>query len=231
MYRERIIFLSQWITEFFLIIVLPVISLLRVFIPLTSVKNHNSDKPPIIIIEQWFAKTISHMFLKRYLEERHFKVYLFNFNPIYGGVDDGAYRLKQFINHHKIYGCILVGISMGAVTSFVYTQRFGGWKKVRKLFCMAGPFRGTPLARSFFFLKSGRQISPKSKFLKKLRKEKIQYPDRVICIIAKSDEFVPRWSSILEQARNEEVSIVGHNNLHVWSRQVWELVAREAVVS
>jgi len=229
MYRERIVFLAQWIIEAFLIVVLPLISFLRLFIPLNTVKNHNSHKPPIIIIELWFAKTISHMFLKRYLEEKHFKVYLFNYNPMNGGVDDGAYRLKQFITHHKINNCILVGISMGAITSFVYAQRFGGWKKIKKLFCMAGPFHGTPWARSFSFLKSGRQLLPQSNFLKQLEKEKMPDPSRIVCISAKSDEFVPRWSSILSHARNEEVAVVGHNNLHVWSREVWEMVAKEAV--
>lgn len=229
MYRERIIFLYQWVTEIFLILVLPVISFLRLFIPLNRVKNHNSQKPPVIIIEQWFAKTISHMFLKKYLEERDFKVYLFTYNPINGGLDDGAYRLKQFIKNHKLHNCILVGISMGAVTSYVYAQRFGGWKRIKKLLCMAGPFQGTPWAHWFAFLKSGRQLLPGSNFIKKLKKEKMPDPTRIVCISAKSDEFVPRWSSVLSQVRNEEISVVGHNNLHIWSKQVWEMVAREAV--
>lgn len=219
---------TQWISEIMLILLFPLISLLRFFIPLNTVKNQHSKKIPIVIIEQWFARTISHMFLKRFLEERNFQVYVFTYSSLNGGIDDGAYHLSQFMNNRHINQCVLVGVSMGALTSFVYAQRFGGWEKVRKMFCLAGPFRGTPWASSIAFLKSGRQLVPQSPFIKQLEKEKIFAPHRLVCITAKRDEFVPKWSSYLTQARNEEVPIVGHNNLHIWSRDVWEMVVREA---
>lgn len=226
--KEKFASFGQWATEILLILSLPFVTMLRFFIPFTAVKNNNSDKPPIIIIEQWFTKTISHMFLKQYLEEKQFKVYVFNFNLFTGGVDDGAYQLMKFINNRNISQCVLVGISVGAVTSYIYAQRFGGWKKVKKVLCMAGPFRGTPWAHSFSFLKGGRQLLPHSSFLRQIEREKILYPNRVVCITAKQDEFVPRWSSILGKVRKKKISIVGHNNLHIWSKEVWNLIVREA---
>lgn len=229
MNRERWAVLFQCIAEVFSFLIFPIVSMLRLFIPLDKVNNHDSQKPTIIIIEQWFVQTVSHVFLKSYLEKRNFKVYMFNFNPVHGGFDDGAYHLRKFINKQKIKDCILVGISMGAVTSYVYAQRFGGWKKVKKIVSLGGPFRGTPWALVFSFLKNGKQILPQSNFIEELQKEKLQFPDRVFCIIAKSDELVPRWSSILAKVRSKEVPIVGHNNLHIWSKDAWELVAREAM--
>lgn len=221
---------TQWISELVLIFSFPLISFLRFFIPLNTVKNRYSKKVPIVIIEQWFAKTISHIWLKRYLEEKNFKVYVFSYGSLQGGIDDGAYKLSQFIKHRRLNECVLVGISMGAVTSLVYAQRFGGWGKIKKIFCLAGPFRGTPWANSISFLKCGRQLLPDGTFIRRLEKERIRYPNRLICITAKSDEFVPRWSSTIAQAKQREVPIVGHNNLHILSREVWELLVKEAVV-
>ncbi len=222
--------LFQWIVEAFLLLIFPLVSILRFIVPLDKVHNRGSRKTPIVITEQWFVQTISHILMKWYFEQQHFKVYMFNFSPINGGIEEGAKHLKQFMNKHKIQECIMVGISTGAVTSYVYAQRFGGWEKVKRLICMGGPFKGTPWAMSFFFLKCGKQILPRSNFVRNLQKEQIQYPDRMICVAAKNDEFVPRWSSYLSKARFKEVPLVGHNNLHILSKEVWDLVAKEATI-
>lgn len=226
--KKKLVFLYQWVIEIFSFLIFPVVSILRLFVPLDNVRNHDSQKPVIIITEQWFVQTISHIFMKWYWEQHKFKVYMFNFSPVNGGFDEGAVHLRKFINKQKIKKCILVGISMGAVTSYVYAQRFGGWKKVQKLVCMGAPFKGTPWAFSFSFLKNGRQTLPQSSFVEQLQREKLQYPKRMICVTAKTDELVPRWSSTVSQARQKEVPVVGHNNLHIWSRQVWDLVVSEA---
>lgn len=221
--------LYQWVIEIVVLLAFPLVSLLRLVIPMNKVVNHTSEKPTIVITEQWFVQTMSHIFMKRYFERQRFKVYMFNFSPVRGGIEDGAYRLKQFIQNRRITNCILVGISLGAVTSYVYVQRFGGWERVKKIFCMAAPFRGTPWANAISFFKSGRQILPGSDFVSQLSKEKVLFPERVICVVAKNDELVPRWSSVLARAKCREIGIVGHNNLHVFSKEVWELVVRESV--
>src|SRR5262249_43003589 len=127
MFRENLEFLFQWIAEVFSFLIFPIVSIMRLLIPLNEVKNHDSKKIAIDITEQWFVQTISHVLMKWYLEQLHFKVYMFNFNPVRGGIDDGARQLRRFMNEQKIKKCIMVGISMGAVTSYVYAQRFGGW--------------------------------------------------------------------------------------------------------
>lgn len=229
MLQRHIRLLYLWILEFAVLFAFPFVSFFRLFVPMNKVTNHRSGKPTIIITEQWFVQTMSHIFMKRYFEKQKFRVYMFNFNPVQGGIDEGAYQLKKFIQKHKITNCILVGISLGAVTSYVYVQRFGGWQKVKKVFCMAAPFKGTPWANVISLCKSGKQIIPESDFVKQLAKEKIMFPERIICVVAKIDELVPRWSSVLAKAECREVGIVGHNNLHSLSKEVWELVVRESV--
>jgi pimeloyl-ACP methyl ester carboxylesterase len=190
--------------------------------------DRKNNKPAIIIFEQWFTKNYWHVLMKKYLEKRGFQVYWTNYSLGKGGAEEGAKYLKEFIERNKIKDAVLVGISMGAFSSYVYLQRLGGWSNIKKFISIAGPFKGTPLAFAPDLLTNTAQIRPNSRFRKNLLDEPIRYPKRIVCIAAEADEIVAPSSSFLSRARNKLVGVSGHNFLHMFSSEVFATIAREA---
>lgn len=221
-------YIIQGVIELLLIFSYPLTSILRFTVPLYSLYPHPQYKTPIVIVEQWFAQNAYHIFMKRYLEKKGFRVYLFNFSLFKGGIDDGAVELKNFFEKYSLQNALIVGISAGALTSFTYLQTYNGWKKVKKLISLGGPFKGTPLAYPIVFLKSGRQLIPQSTFLTTLQKKKIRKPHRILCISPLIDEMVPTTSNRLPSVKQKKIPCIGHNNLHIWSKDVLTIIINEA---
>jgi triacylglycerol lipase len=166
--------------------------------------------------------------MKKYLERKGFRVYWTNFSLTKGGAEKGASYLDSYIKKHKINNAVLVGISMGAFSAFVYLQRYNGWERVNKFISVAGPFRGSPLAFIPSFFAKTHQIRPNSNYIKKLMSEPIRNPEKIVCIGAQKDEMVPLSSVFLRRARNKLVKVKGHNFLHMFSLAVFRTIAAEA---
>lgn len=228
---KRITEITQWLIEILLIMTYPLVSLSRLFLPLHKITSRPTKKAPIIIVEQWFSKNAYHIFMKKYLEKKGFVVYWFNFSLLRGGIDEGAQALKKFIDNRNLQNVVLVGISVGAVTSLIYLEQHNGWRKVKKLISIGGPFKGTPLAYFIFFLKTGRQLLPNSIFLQRLFARKLTHPDRIISLTSLKDEMVPPASSKLSTMNTFVLNRVGHNNLHVWSKETFKLILDEAQIN
>ena len=226
MCMPKIKYLKEWVIEVLLLISYPVKTLMYFFVPIHKVKKSKDRDIPIVFVEQWFSQNIYHYFMKRYLEEKGFRVYMFNKSLFIGGIDDGAIALEKFIVQHKIEKAILLGISIGGVTALRYAQIFG-FTKIEKIITLGSPFQGTPWIIPLFFLKAGRDLLPGSSFVKKINREKIEEPDKILCINAKYDELVPDESSKLPGVREITLDIVGHNYLHILANETYKAILEE----
>ena len=226
--KKNFIYFLEWIIEFILFASYPVKTFFYFFVPIHQVVNNSQHKTPIIIVELWFSQNIYHYFLKRYLEKNGFRVYMFNSNLFINGIDDGAQELDEFMNERKISKAVLVGISLGGLCAYQYFRKYG-WERIEKLVTIGAPFYGTPWIFPLFLFKAGRELIPGSKFVNTLKAEKITNPDRIVCLTAKYDELVPDESSVLKGARHIEVDVVGHNFLHILSKETYEQVAKESL--
>ncbi|MBI4080337.1 MAG: hypothetical protein HY430_01040 [Candidatus Levybacteria bacterium] len=182
----------------------------------------------IILVEWWTNPNIIHRFWKRYLERKRFNVYLVSFSLLRGSFQESAEKLKQFIDEKKLHNITLVGLSTGSVTALLYLQEFDGWKQVKKFIAVAGPFHGTPLVLPLAFFPSVRELLPESKFLRALLSKPVKHTEKITILNAKMDEMVPLWSRILPNVKQEIIDIYGHNNLHIYSKSTYDMIARYA---
>ncbi|HSW48334.1 MAG TPA: hypothetical protein VLG67_04620 [Candidatus Saccharimonadales bacterium] len=224
-------FATGYVLEICAIIIFPfsiVLGVLKFILPLELVNPSSTEKFPIVISEQWFNKNYWHFLMKNYLVKKGYKVYWVDYSILKGGIDDGAKNLQKFFIENDIKNAVLVGISYGAVSAFYYLQYLDGWDRVSKFISVAGPLKGTPKAYLLFFLKAGWQIFPNSQFIKKLVELPINNPEKILCISAKHDELVPLSSSRLPNVKNVISNTIGHNMLHMFSKEVFKLIAEES---
>lgn len=187
-----------------------------------------NQKHPVIFVERWFFRNVFHLFLKKYLEERGFLVYILNY-PLYRGTfDDAALALKEFIAKNELSNIILIGISGGATTCLDYLEFHDGWDKTHKFISIGGAFYGTPLATLLSFLKYGKELSPQSKFLKRLESN-IKNKRKIYAISAKIDNMIPAKSKELYGVHNIVFNMVGHNLLHTFWKPTYSLIEELAL--
>ncbi len=228
---KKLTLVLQCIFEVFAVLLFPftiILGILKFFLPLERINLDNTKKIPIVIHEHWLNKNYWHFFMKRYLENKGYRVYWTNYSLLKGGAEEGATYLQGFIKENDINNAVLVGISYGSISAFHYLQRMDGWDRVSKFIRVAGPFKGTSLAYLLFFLKGGRQIFPNSAYLKNLMEPPIKNLDKILGISARYDELVPLSSSILPDVRNTIIDTVGHNVLHMFSTKAFAVIAEEA---
>jgi hypothetical protein len=224
-------YIFQLFLELFIFIFYPVtvlILFLKILKPFEKAKKGKYKGDPIVIFEHWWTKIYYRVLMKNYLEKRGVKVYWLNYSLFKGGMEEAAVYLKQFILKNKIKNAVLVGVSIGAVSAYEYLQRHDGWKYFKKFIPIGGPFHGTPVAYIGIPLKGARQIFPNSSYLKKLLNEKAKYPGKILTISAKIDEIVPAQSSRLPFVRQKVIDTAGHNVLHIFSKELFEIVAQSA---
>lgn len=223
-------FIKYWGREILLILFFPFFDVFGLLFPLSKLNPAPTQNSPIIIVERWMSLNPAHILMKNYLEKRGFTVYLVNFSLLKGDFIDSARGLEKFIKDNNLKNITLVGVSFGTITSYIYLQRMSGWEFVNKFISVAGTFGGTPRSYLFPFMKSGRQMTPRSKFVKELRSEPVQHPERIVCLRAIRDEMVPmRSSSELPGVRVEIIPVYGHNNLHMISSETFDHIAGNAV--
>jgi hypothetical protein len=215
-------FVSDALLEFFLCISHPFLGILN---RILNDKNKKSDNGRVVVIvESWLNTNYLHTFLVHFLRRKGYIVYMKNFPLQKGGFEDKADELNEFILQNNLTNFSLIGISGGAITSLCYLEKYDKWQGINKFIAIGAPFKGTPLIYPLVFLKSARQLLPNSVFLKDL---KIRYPKKIVSVYAFFDEMVPRKSSIIQDAKNIEIPVVGHNNLHMLSGDMYEEVSSE----
>jgi pimeloyl-ACP methyl ester carboxylesterase len=228
--NSRLKILFGWTLEGLVLLLFPfyvILTLLNELFKFEKMNMQNTGKN-IVIFEHWFSKNFWHIFMKFYLEKLGHRVYWTNYSLIKGGADEGAEYLENYIAKNDIKNATLVGISFGAITSYSYLQKFKGWKKIDKFISIAGPFKGTPLAIVLCLFKGGRQMLPNSKYLQDLLSVPRTNGSKIVSVSALRDEMVPKQSTRLDFARNITLNVIGHNVLHMFSRELFTTIAHEA---
>lgn len=185
------------------------------------------DGKTIVIVERWLSKNVKHIYWKHYLEKRGFRVYLANFSLYKGSFEQSAVLLQKYLEKRNLNNIILVGISSGALTSLVYLQEHNGWERVDKFVSIGAPFKGTWTALTLTLFYSGRQLLPRSPFIKKIKKYEVKNLDRIYCFRTTIDEMVP-FGSVLKGSHEMRINAIGHNNLHLGMGRTYQRIAEIA---
>lgn len=219
-------YFADGIIELLLLLSYPLKFLVSFLLPFRILNRKQTQGVSIILVEHWFSQNIYHYFLKKYLEKKGYRVYLFNSSLLRNSIEKGAAELRSFLKRKEIENCILVGISIGGVTSYYYVQNYG-WEGIQKVLCVGAPFKGSFALGMLYFLRVGRQLWPGSNFIKTLFSKEIVNSQKIVSIVAKYDEWVPRSSSTITHVKTVEVDIFGHNYLHIASKETFQKIARE----
>ncbi len=218
----------EWNIEAILILVHFPSNLLKPFVRLDSVKTNSTQKHSIVLVERWFSRNVFHLFAKRYLEKKGFRVYSLNYPMTKGSFEDSAVFLKKYLEEKNLSNVILIGISGGATTCLDYLQNMNGWQKTNKFISVGGSLRGSPYAKIFPNVKSMRELVPNSEYLKRLYKNPVKHFDRIITISALHDNMVPGQYSRIKGGRNITVNMVGHNLLHTFWLPTYRTIVKLA---
>lgn len=220
--------ISQIISEIVLTILYPILSIsLQTFQKINIIEEKDQKGKTIIIVERWLSLNIRHLYWRRYLTKKGYRVHLINFPLWHKDFKDSSLTLSQFMKDKKITDGTLVGISSGAITCLLYLEELGGWDRIDKFISIGAPFKGTWMMLFLSFIKSGRELLPGSDLTNKIASLNLNQPEKTICIKAEFDEMVP-FGSILDGAKKVVIPIFGHNNLHLRHRETYQIIAREA---
>ncbi|QQG43405.1 MAG: hypothetical protein HYW45_00080 [Candidatus Daviesbacteria bacterium] len=210
---------------FFLVIHL-ILNVVGVFVPLNTIKNRQHKKRPVVFIHGWFTRNPLYFVFKKHLENEGLSVYMVDLGLQLGDTYEYAKKLKNYIEKNKLSDITLVGVSLGAVISLIYLQKLNGWAKTKEFVSIGGSFKGSPLTFLAPLSKSARQVTVGSKLLSDLTSEDLSnHLHQITNLYAKYDEFVPRWSSTIEGAKNIQVNVMGHTKLQAFSKEVYRKVA------
>lgn len=213
----------QILTELLAAVSYPVWRIYNPEIPL----NYDA-KQTILIVERWFNTNGLHKLWVKYLTDKGFAVHMVNFPIQHGTFEESAKKLHEYIEQHKLKNFTLVGISGGGLTCYLYLQHHNGWQKAKRFISLGTAFYGTPMALFISFIKSGRELLPTSNFIKKIKQENVQHPEKITNIVAKFDELSPRNSTLLPGAKHIIIDVFGHNNFHLDTKRTYDVVARLA---
>lgn len=215
-------FIFEFILEIFLLPTYVICGVLGLFIKLKPAPGGKE----IVFVHGWLTHNPLYIFFKKYLESEGFSVYMTDIGLMTTDFNKEAEKLKTYIDRNDLKNFVLVGVSGGALVSYLYLQKLGGWRKTNRFISIGGPFSGTPLAFLGFPWNSGRQMIPGNNFLKQLRSELPINSGKIICVSAKYDELVPSDSSKLHGVNTEIIPVLGHVNLQAVSKETFKLVKR-----
>ncbi len=214
------------VSELGLLLTYPIV---RFLVPKkTRFANHPANGKVIVIIERWLHPNPLHRIGKRYLESKGFTVYLVSHLITKDSFLTSAVQLKKFIESKNLSNVTLVGISSGGISALLYLEELHGWDRVKIFISIATPFGGTLIALPLALIQSCREILPWSATTKKIQSLRQKEPAKVICIVARYDELVPRKSAILPGSSVKIINVIGHNSLHLTCTQTYEAVAKLA---
>lgn len=223
-----LLYTLEWILEFILILIHFPCYLLLKYVPIRPKKSTQETLPSIIIVERWFRRNVFHFFAKRYLEKQGFRVYNVNFSLHDGSFENSGKKLKDYIEERSLKNIVLLGISGGSLTCLEYLQNNNGWDRTRLFISLAGPFKGSWIAKFFPIDHSIREMEPGSQYLHGLFEKPIQNKHNIYSIHGKADNMVPVESSCIDGVRNITIDVVGHNLLHgFWFptyKKVYEII-------
>lgn len=201
--------------------------------PTTSKTKNTSPcqtpKLPVVLVHGIWDNGKVFKKMKSYLEKNGYKTYEIDLIPNDGSASivELAYQLKEFIDknideHEQIS---LIGFSLGGMVSRYYLQRLDGLKRVKKFIAIASPHQGTWFAY-FMHNKVGKELRPRSAFLKNLNKDKYRLQAISKTIGTPFDlMIVPAKNSILFPNQHQAFPSLLHSLL-LTNQKVWPEILR-----
>ncbi len=182
----------------------------------------------IVFVERWLNKNIIHQYWMIYLRKKGFSIHLISLSLFKDSFEKSAQELESYMRKNNLKDITLVGISSGGISCLEYLQNYSGWERVSRFISIGTPFKGTDIASLFFFFKPARELIPSSTFMTNLSKSPVTNLEHITCLVAKVDQLVPRSSGCLKGAQQKVVDVYGHNNLHLYSKETYDIVAKLA---
>lgn len=187
----------------------------------------------VVVLVQGYARSVKPItwHLRKPLEDEGFNVFVFNpGSSVNKRIEDLSKELSIFIERvcceAEVTHVSLIAHSMGGLIALYYSEKLDGYKRIKKIITAGTPFHGTRVAYLGMHTRAGRQIVPKSKFLQALLKD-LNYANKIVSVRTCRDQAIrPQSSSILEGAKNIEVSSVGHVAL-IRSDDFFDIIKKE----
>lgn len=187
-------------------------------------------KNPVLLLYGFGATRRTFAILEKRLHNDGFPVFSINLGGIFGtfntdAIEDLALHIDKKIERmylkYKFRGKIsIIAHSKGGLIGSYYIKKLSGDKRTKLLLTMGTPHNGNPWALWALFspaaliLKSVRQMTPISDFIKRLKA--VPYPKSVMVysIFSKDDRVSPYPMPVLDDAsnvRNVEIDGISHS--------------------
>lgn len=193
---------------------------------------------PVLMIYGFGATRRTLTILEKRLKQDGYTIFSLNLGGFFGtfntdSIEETARmidtKIERLYKKYKIRGRLsIVGHSKGGLIGQYYVKFLSGTKRVRTFITLGTPHNGNPWALIAAFspagllLKSLRQMTPMSGFIKRLKKEPFPKGIKVFSIYSKDDTICPFPSAVLDEAENI-------NNIEIYGASHSELLIKKSV--
>lgn len=169
------------------------------------------SKRPVVLIPGFFGRSWNFFRLRRHFMKNGHPVYLPKMGFQVGSIYKKSERLAQYLEKNDIRDCYIIGHSMGGLITA--SMGYKGRDRVRKMYTVGSPLKGTYLAILLPIFAATLQMTPYSKFTKNF-KLVFSSLSNVQSIFAKGDEVIfPQNSAHMGRFDDVMVPEYGHLNL------------------
>lgn len=172
---------------------------------------HDGDKRPVVLVSGLKGSTWSFRSLKNSLVELGHPVYAVSFlNPL-TSIRQKSQQLENYLVRHDIQDSYVIGHSLGGLA--VFSMSYRGRDRIRKLFAVGVPFKGSFLSALLPVTPSRWQLTPFSNYMKSVQAS-IQAFSNYQVVFSLADEFIVPGKSA-RSGRFDDVNLpeFGHLNL------------------
>lgn len=192
--------------------------------------NLKRSKNPVLMLYGFGATRRTFSILERRLYNDGYTVFSINLGGIFGTFNThaieelGAYidqKIERLYKKYEFQGKLsIISHSKGGLIGHYYIKRLGGEQRVRRLITLGTPHNGNPWAMLamftpiHFLLKSVRQMTPMSNFIKRLKKGPFPKKVKLYSLYSKDDIVCPFPCAVLDEApnvKNIEIEGISHS--------------------
>lgn len=193
---------------------------------------------PVLMIYGFGATQRTLAILEKRLKQDGYTIFSLNLGGFFGtfntaSIEETARLIDTKIEHlykkFKIRGKLsIVGHSKGGLIGQYYVKFLSGSKRVRTLITLGTPHNGNPWALLAAYspvgliLKSLRQMTPMSGFIKRIKAKPFPKGMKVFSIYSKDDTMCPFPMAVLEEAENIK-------NIEIYGASHAELLIKKSV--
>jgi len=173
--------------------------------------SREGTRRPVLLIAGLVGSTWSFQKLQRMLVEAGHPVYTLSFSSPFESLAKRAQKLEVYLEKQSITDCYIVGHSMGAFP--VFGMSFRGRDRIRKLYAVGTPFKGSFLSYLCPITPARIDIIPGSQYLKNSERS-VQTFSNYQALFSAGDEFIVPANNARPN-RYDDVLIpeFGHMNL------------------